>query len=107
MKPRLDRLVLVDTVPGLRPGASVAFSARGTQGTEELYIIAAVEPGATQPELRRQIEITLHQNLGLTPSQIFFVRPRHIPRTSSGKLKRSACRGLLESGELQRRVYQP
>jgi len=96
--------LLVGRIPGIRQGAVVAFSTRGDCGTEDVYVVAGLEAGSTQMknELLRMIRCTLREHVGLSPAEVFLVRPGMIPRTSSGKVMRSACIGMLRAGRFQR-----
>jgi len=53
-------------------------------------------------ELYRRVSAAVIRETGLAPSDIVFVGPMSIPRTSSGKLQRSKCRDLYLSGKLSR-----
>ncbi len=85
-------------VEGVRYGAVVAFAKPGPDGTEELYLVVGVEPGAPVDGLAARVRRRVHEHFGVVPRDVVLVEPRRIPKTSSGKNRRAACRGLYEEG---------
>jgi acyl-CoA synthetase (AMP-forming)/AMP-acid ligase II len=86
----------------LRAGCGAAFALDGADG-EELALVQETTETAP-PELdvligavRRRVADSLQLALGA----IVLVPPRAVPKTSSGKLRRLACREALRVGELQ------
>jgi acyl-CoA synthetase (AMP-forming)/AMP-acid ligase II len=86
----------------LRAGCGAAFAVDGADG-EELALVQETTETAP-PELdvligavRRRVADSLQLALGA----IVLVPPRAVPKTSSGKLRRLACREALGGGELQ------
>ena len=99
----------IATVEGIRAGTVVAFAKRGSEGTDELYVVAAIHPKARAraEAIEREIRQKIHVEFGVMPRDVLLVRPNRIPKTSSGKIQRAFCRTLYESGELGRhRVLQ-
>ncbi len=91
---------LVAHLPGVRSGAVVAFAIRGSEGTDELHLVVGVEQRVMHDEaLRKSVKETVYRHFGLAPRAVVFVKPAVIPRTSSGKVRRRACRELYELGE--------
>ena len=90
-------------IRGLVPGALAAFGLRGDEGTESLCIVAAVHPTTwrTSQVLKAEIASAVHARVGLRPARICLVGPGDVPRTSSGKVRRAACRLALESHRLR------
>jgi acyl-CoA synthetase (AMP-forming)/AMP-acid ligase II len=43
------------------------------------------------------------ESVGIPPKEVVLVDPGTVPKTSSGKLQRSACRQQYQGGELARR----
>jgi acyl-CoA synthetase (AMP-forming)/AMP-acid ligase II len=93
----------VGDVPGVRKGCVAVV---GTQdphrGTEKVVVIAETrerEPAALA-QLRQRIAETATPLLDAPPEEIVLVPPRAIPKTSSGKLRRTSARELFERGEL-------
>jgi acyl-CoA synthetase (AMP-forming)/AMP-acid ligase II len=90
---------VVCEVPGVRHGAVVAFAMRGTDGTDELYLVVGSEPRSTvDGDLRHRVAAIVQQRFGLSARDIVVVKPGVVPRTSSGKVRRAACRELYERG---------
>ena len=97
-------------VEGVRRGCVAAFgTADSVTGTERLVV--AAETRATAPdELRRiEIEILKHVDaiLGIPPDKVALVAPHSIPKTSSGKIRRSETRNLYEAGKLRANKRAP
>jgi len=90
-------------VPGVRKGCVVVFGARDqARGTERVIVLAETretEPGVLA-QLRKKIEEAVAPLLDAPPDEIVLVPPHTIPKTSSGKLRRSSARQLFEQGEL-------
>lgn len=93
----------VGRIEGIRKGCVVAFAGRDERtGTERLVVMAETRLAA-EPEKRRleaeiaQASLTL---LEMPPDDIVLVPPRTVPKTSSGKIRRSAARALYEAGAL-------
>jgi len=93
---------VVAATPGVRRGAVAAFTLRGQDGSGRLIVALAPDPRAhvENDMLVRAVRLTVFKQFGVTPADICVVRPGDIPRTSSGKLARSACGKAYESGEM-------
>ena len=90
---------VVSELPGVRYGSVVAFAIRGADGTDELYLVVGSEPRSTlDPDLRQLVSARVHERFGLAPRDIVLVKPAMVPKTSSGKIKRLACRDFYERG---------
>ena len=91
---------VVGTVSGIRKGGCVAVSTK-VGGSERLAVIAETSSG---PEAARAekaaIQAAVLAETGVSPAVVVLVAPRTLPKTTSGKLKRSAAREMLESGRL-------
>ena len=86
---------LTASIPGIRQGCVVAFGISDAQrGTEKLIVVA--ETRETKAKLREQIiELVTEKiitTLDIAPDHVLLVPPHTIPKTSSGKLQRSACK---------------
>ncbi|RQX68884.1 putative type I fatty acid synthase, partial [Toxoplasma gondii CAST] len=106
----------VDKVAMVRPGSSAAFAIE-VDGHEALAVAAEVrlEEGIKGLWLRvkrqfdrshyeqivRDISKSVAANTGLTIHRIWLLRPRTIPKTSSGKVRRSLTKEKLVSGKLE------
>ena len=78
----------------LRAGYSAAFCVSGARG-EELVLVLEVSrhhSPADDDALFHAVRTALAAEIGIVPDQIVLVRQHSIPRTSSGKIQRRACR---------------
>jgi acyl-CoA synthetase (AMP-forming)/AMP-acid ligase II len=88
--------------PALRAGCGAAFAV-DSGGAEQLVIVQELderEPldAAELASTIRRAVLDRHQ---LVPSAIVLIKRRTIPKTSSGKIQRRACRDLYQRGQLQ------
>jgi acyl-CoA synthetase (AMP-forming)/AMP-acid ligase II len=86
--------------PGLRPGGGVAFSI-SSNGEEHLVVVHETERQYRRPDLEPMIDAVqraVMEQHGLLVSSVRLVRQGTIPRTSSGKAQRSACREAYLAG---------
>lgn len=86
---------------GVRLGRVVAFSLPGDNGTESLHFVAELDPRSwrSQDAIRAELCTRVQRAFGLRVEGVALVPPGSIPRTSSGKLKRRACRDRYRLGE--------
>lgn len=94
---------IVGDVEGVRRGCVVAFGlVDEARGTEELVVVAETRAdGADQKRrIAEAVQSRLSEILGLPAEHVVLVPPRTIPKTSSGKLRRSECRERFRRGEL-------
>jgi len=94
---------LVGGVEGVRKGCVAAFpSTSDGANTERLVLL--VETRLTEPDaleaLRNRIVEQAKTQLDMAPDAVVLAPPHTVPKTSSGKLRRSAARALYESGLL-------
>ena len=88
------------TVDGVRAGNVIAFGVEGYKGKESVVVVA--ETKATDgEELRRAIHHRVLEAVGVPPRDVMLVLPGTLPKTSSGKLQRSACKERYLNEELQ------
>jgi fatty-acyl-CoA synthase len=89
------------TVDGVRAGNVIAFGVDGRRGKEGIVVVA---------ETRTDNPAALHDSVidavcdavGIPPLEVVFVAPGTLPKTSSGKLQRSACRKQYRDDALLR-----
>jgi 1-acyl-sn-glycerol-3-phosphate acyltransferase len=92
-------------VPGIRKGCVAAFGAGDPdQGTEQFIIVAETyERGKKErDDIITGIISSVVGNIGVPPDQVVLVEPRTVPKTSSGKLRRSHCKKAYLEGKLGR-----
>lgn len=90
-------------VAGVRTGCVVAFGAPDARsGTERLVVAAEVRRGETANASRITAEImqAVTRAMGVPPDLVELLPPQSIPKTSSGKLRRSETRRLYLEGKL-------
>jgi amino acid adenylation domain-containing protein/non-ribosomal peptide synthase protein (TIGR01720 family) len=83
----------------LRAGGAAAFSLE-VEDEERLVIVQELEARrrADTPAVIELIRQTLAEEFELQPYAILLVKAGSVPKTSSGKIQRSACRTRFESG---------
>src|SRR5688572_23933598 len=89
--------------PDLRPSYSAAFTVGGER-SEELVLALEVtrHHRASEDEaLFHAVRAELADSVGVIPSEILLLRQNTIPRTSSGKIQRGACRAAFLDGTLE------
>ncbi len=93
----------VGAVDGVRKGGVAVFgSPDPTSGTERLVVLAEVrsrDPAKQEP-LREAVSRAVLGAIGEPPDRIVLAPPHSVLKTSSGKVRRSACRELVESGRV-------
>ncbi len=90
--------------PALRPGGGAAFAVDAA-GEERLVLVHEVERhGAATPEIIEEIAAAVRSAVAAEHEAVVFeivlVPPGGVPRTTSGKVHRRACRELCLSGGL-------
>jgi len=98
----------ISAVPGVRKGGVAAFgSADPETGTERLIVMA--ETKETNAEARQKIIAQAHdivtQMAGSAADDVVLVPPRGVPKTSSGKVRRSSAKELYETGRTDVKEY--
>ncbi len=100
--PQDIELTVEQSHEALRPGCSAAFAVN-RNGDEKLVIVQELNQ-------RRQVDVEVvfdairmavsgeHE---LNPGEIVLAKAGSVPRTSSGKIRRSACREMLLAGEIE------
>ena len=95
----------VADVPGIRRGCVAAFGVQDTRsGTERLVVVAETRgalPAESSP-LHAAVAAAIVAAIGVPADTVVFARPGSVPKTSSGKIRRSTTRELYETGRLHR-----
>ena len=87
----------------VRKGCVAVFGSRAKDADlEQLVVVAETRStdAAVQADLRRQIEALSADQLGVAPDDVVIAPPRTVLKTSSGKIRRAACRALYEEGRI-------
>jgi acyl carrier protein len=93
----------VGNIPGVRKGCVAAFGTTDPHtGSEQLIILAETRETDTEQTsaLQKKITSIATELLGLPPDRVILAPPHTVLKTSSGKIRRSACKELYEKGEL-------
>jgi fatty-acyl-CoA synthase len=91
-------------VQGVRTGCVVAFGAPDERtGSERLVVTAEVRDMASAKRIEDEIAGAVNEALGIPPDLVTLLPPQSIPKTSSGKLRRSETRRLFLEGNLGKR----
>ncbi|MGF1703000.1 AMP-binding protein [Photobacterium makurazakiensis] len=102
----------ISQLPDVRKGCIAAIAADNPQtGTEQLVVLAESKLINTdeQQQLRQQIQDLAINLLGIPVDDIVICPAHTVPKTSSGKIRRSACKTLYQDHNLnasQRPVWQ-
>jgi fatty-acyl-CoA synthase len=91
----------VGRVEGVRRGCVVAFGVPDLQsGTERLVVVAETRSPAARTSIEAGIVETTSEIVGVPPDVVRVVAPHSIPKTSSGKLRRTETRRIYLEGKL-------
>jgi 1-acyl-sn-glycerol-3-phosphate acyltransferase len=93
----------VAEIPGIRKGCVAVFGVTDrASGTERVVVLA--ETRETDPAARAELQARAQEIAGdiagTPPDEIVLAPPRTVPKTSSGKIRRSAAKELYESGQI-------
>ena len=86
---------IASEIDGIRKGCVAAFGAPDPRaGTEKLVVVAETREEREEARARLASEVMERVAVatGVRPDEVLIVPPRTVPKTSSGKLRRSACR---------------
>jgi fatty-acyl-CoA synthase len=88
----------VGDIDGVRKGNVIAFGRNGRAGKQHIVVVAETRAEDTAA-LEGQIRSRITAEIGVPAHEIVLVPPATIPKTSSGKLQRSACGASYDAGE--------
>ncbi len=92
---------IAGSVRGVRTGCVVAFGiADAASGTERLVVAAEARDARERMRIAGQITAQVSERIGFPPDAVEIVPMHAIPKTSSGKLRRSETRRLYLEGKL-------
>ncbi len=92
-------------VAGVRGGSVVAFGLPDpASGTERIVVVAETKEESAPERARIEGDVarSVSELVGVPPDEVLTVPPRVLPKTSSGKIRRAACRERYLRGELSR-----
>jgi fatty-acyl-CoA synthase len=96
---------VVGVVEGVRQGCVAAFAVSdNVRGTEQLVVVAETREKnkAAREHIMDAIKDAMSSALDIVPDQVVLVAPHTVPKTSSGKLQRAACKTLFVEGRLNK-----
>ncbi|MBX3708356.1 MAG: AMP-binding protein [Gammaproteobacteria bacterium] len=97
---------LAGGVEGVRQGCVAAFEVSDAQhGTEQLIVVAETREKnkSKQEAIANAIKEVIVTSLDIAPDHVVLVAPHIVPKTSSGKLQRAACKTMYLAGRLSKR----
>jgi fatty-acyl-CoA synthase len=89
----------VGAIDGVRAGNVIAFGVDGRHGKESIVVVAEVRTD-DETLLRKFVAERVREVVGAPAKDIVLVAPSTLPKTSSGKLQRAACREQYLAGSL-------
>jgi fatty-acyl-CoA synthase len=89
----------LDGLAGVRPGCCAAIAVQ-TEAGEELALLVERD-GESPAGLAETISARVVERTGIKPHAVQLLAPGTLPRTSSGKLRRTEAARQLEQGELR------
>jgi natural product biosynthesis luciferase-like monooxygenase protein len=97
--PQDIELTVEHSHPALRPGGSAAFAVE-IGGQERLVICQEVAPHVERDLLIERIRQTVNEEHEVQVHTVLLLKPGTLPKTSSGKIQRHACRAEFLGGTL-------
>lgn len=94
---------IVGGIDGVRAGNVIAFGQTGRASKQHIVVVAETKLGPDAPEraaVLKEIARAVTDEIGVPPREVVLVPAGTVPKTSSGKLQRSACRSMFEAGGL-------
>ena len=90
-------------IPGIRKGGVAVFSVSDpSAGTERVVVLA--ETREVDPVAKAKLQAAAHEvvtdTAGTPPDEIILAPPHSVPKTSSGKIRRSAAKDLYSRGRI-------
>ena len=95
----------VGDLEGIRKGQVAVFASEDPHTASERLVVLAEtrkrDPGKRE-RLRREVAELVSDLMGAPPDEVVLASPGAVVKTPNGKVRRSACRQLYESGRLGR-----
>lgn len=86
---------LVETIHLIRTGSVIAFADQ--YDSDRIHLMIGVKENIKSEDLERNVRNVVYQQLAIAIYEIHFVHPRDIPKTSSGKLRRSTAQSHVQA----------
>ena len=90
----------VHEVEGVRAGNVIAFGIAGGRRGESVVVVAELKAG-DPAAVRDAVARAVRSSVGIRPDDVVLLAPGTLPKTSSGKLRRSLCRARYQAAELE------
>lgn len=100
----------VGNLDGIRKNAVAVFASNDPAMSREKLVVLAetrVRDESRRSTLKIEIRKIATELVGSTPDDIVLATPRSVLKTSSGKIRRSACRELYENGQFNETAPSP
>ncbi|HKR23229.1 MAG TPA: condensation domain-containing protein, partial [Pyrinomonadaceae bacterium] len=98
--PQDVELAMQSAHAALKPNGGAAFSVE-IEGEERLVVVHESERGAESAEIIEAVRTAIVEEFDIQPAAIVLIRSGTLPKTSSGKVRRAACREAFLSGSLR------
>ena len=95
----------IGAIEGVRAGNVAVFGVNDPDaGTERLIVLAESrkQEAKARETVRQRINAAVTALTAMPPDEVVLARPNTVLKTSSGKIRRAACRELYEQGRLDR-----
>ncbi len=99
-----DIEAVVSKTAGVRDGQCVSFSVLDEKGAERCVIVAEAKLGpraGTAADVMAQIIQAVRSEIGIVLGEVLLIKRGTLPKTSSGKVRRSEAKRRLEMNELE------
>ncbi len=91
-------------VPGMRLHSGAAFAVPSKTGTEQLFVFQELDREKARKfdadEIFQQIRDAVFNEHRIPVSGIYLISPVKLPKTTSGKIRRTRCRKMVLEGEV-------
>lgn len=97
---------IIGEIAGIRKGCTAVFGSRQKNSTGERLVVlteSRARDDGKLKSLKREVNRATIELLGMGADDVIIGPPGTVLKTSSGKIRRSACRQLYESGNLGRK----
>ncbi len=96
----------VGNLAGIRKGSTAVFASRKQRDSAERLVVLTESRQRKEEklqELKRRVHSVALDLLGIPADEVVITPPGTVLKTSSGKIRRAACRQLYESGHIGRK----
>jgi fatty-acyl-CoA synthase len=96
-----DLEAAIAAIPGLRPASIVVFGVSHLAEADRVVAVVEARASSASRQLTDDVRRRIRETAGLELDEVLLIAPGTIPRTTSGKVRRSEMRDRFESGVLQ------